>query len=136
MAVVGFEYNKISVDKKKPLQGEVKINNNVKIANVEKSDLVVGKNKQPGLKFSFEFESKYEPDFANISLNGSLLFIGSEELVKETLDSWAKDKKIKDDLMAGILNNVLNKCNIQSLILSSTANLPPPINMPKVEVKK
>ncbi|MBT5022437.1 hypothetical protein HOK51_02600 [Candidatus Woesearchaeota archaeon] len=136
MAVVGFEFNKINVDKKSALKGDVSINNNVKITDVKRSDLVVGPNKQPGLKFEFEYESAYEPDFAKIVLGGSVLFIGPEDLVKETVEGWGKEKKVKKELMAVILNNVLDKCNVQSLILSSTTNLPPPIRMPKVEVKK
>ncbi|MBT7902372.1 hypothetical protein HN587_00805 [Candidatus Woesearchaeota archaeon] len=136
MAVVGFEFSKINVDKTAPLKGEVNIKNNVKLTNVERSDLVVGANKTPGLKFTFNYESSYEPDFAKISLEGSVLFIGDEALVAETVESWGKDKKVKEDLMAVILNNVLDKANVQSLILSSTVNLPPPIRMPKVEVKK
>ena len=36
--------------------------------------------------------------------------------------------------MAGLLNTILTKCNVQALILSQEVNLPPPIPMPKVQI--
>jgi hypothetical protein len=49
------------------------------------------------------------------------------------LDGWKKDKKLPKEIMPVILNTVLNKCNIQALILSEQINLPPPIPMPKLQ---
>jgi len=45
-----------------------------------------------------------------------------------------KDKKLPKEIMAGLLNTKLTKCNIQALILSQEINLPAPIPLPKVQV--
>ena len=45
-----------------------------------------------------------------------------------------KEKKLNKDVAEKIINNILTKCNIQSIILSNTVNLPPPVPMPKVNV--
>ncbi|MBI2658791.1 hypothetical protein HYX05_01660 [Candidatus Woesearchaeota archaeon] len=55
--------------------------------------------------------------------------------IKELLASWKKDKKVPKELMAGLLNTILTKCNIQALILSQEINLPAPIPMPKVQIQ-
>ena len=35
-----------------------------------------------------------------------------------------------------LLNSILNKCNVQALILSQDINLPPPIPLPKVQMSR
>jgi len=40
--------------------------------------------------------------------------------------------KVPKDIMSGVLNTVLTKCNIEALILSQKVNLPPPIPLPSV----
>ena len=134
MAVIGFNFNKINVEKKEISKGKVNISNNVAIKNIEQKDISLGKNTQDALKFTFEFTSKYEPGLGNILLGGDVLFLTDAKKSKDILDSWKKDKKVPKDIMAGILNTVLSKCNIQALILSQEVNLPPPIPLPKVKM--
>ena len=47
-----------------------------------------------------------------------------------------KDKKIPKEVMTPVLNNILAKSNVEALVLSRELNLPPPIPLPKVEVKE
>ncbi len=132
--IVGFGFTKLSAEKNEAAKGKIDINNNVSIKNVEESDLSLGKEKQNALKFIFEFTSKYEPDVGTILFEGEVLYLEDPKKVKEILNSWKKDKKIDKELMAGVLNTVLTKCNVQALILSQEVNLPPPIPMPKVQI--
>ncbi len=134
MKSVGFNFNKINVEKKNIGKGKVNISNNVAIKNIEQKDISLGKSKQDALKFTFEFTSKYEPGLGSILLGGDVLYLTDSQKSKEILDGWKKDKKVPKDIMAGILNTVLAKCNIQALILSQEVNLPPPIPLPKVKV--
>ena len=131
--IVGFNFNKINVERKDMIKGKISISNNVSIKNIEEKDLALGKEKQNALKFTFEFDSKYEPNIGDIILGGDILFVGDAKKAKEILDSWKKDKKIPKDVMTSVLNTVLTKCNIQALILSQEVNLPPPIPLPKVK---
>jgi hypothetical protein len=134
MAIIGFNFNKINVEKSEIGKGKVNISNNVAIKNIESKGISLGKDKQDALRFSFEFTSKYEPKLGNILLGGDVLFLTDAKKSKEIVDGWKKDKKVPKDIMAGILNTVLAKCNIQALILSQEVNLPPPIPLPKVKV--
>ena len=133
MAIVGFEYTKISVEKNDPVSGKIHVANSVNIKRVERNDLALGKTSQSGLKFVFEYNSVYNPNFAKITLGGLVLVLQDEKIVQEVLDGWTKEKKIKKEVLENVINMILMRCNVQSLILSSTVNLPPPGPMPKVK---
>ncbi len=135
MSVVGLQFSKITVEKFGPVKGKVSVNNNVVVKDVEKTDLSVGASKQGALKFHFEFSANYEPKVANITLIGFLTFFEKPEQVKAIADSWKKDKKIPKDVMSSVLNTILSRCNIEALIFAREVNLPPPIPLPKVQVK-
>ena len=137
MSIVGFNFTKISVERKSGnISGKVNIANNISIKNAEKKDLSLGKAKQDGIKFSFEFTSKYTPDVGSILLNGEVLYMEDKAKVEEILNNWKKDKKLPPDVITPMLNMALTKSNIQALILSQEINLPPPIPLPKVEQKE
>lgn len=133
--IVGFGFTKLSAQRNEAAKGKIDINNNVTIKNVEESDLALGKDKQNVIKFIFEFTSKYEPSIGTILFEGELLYMEDSKKVKEILASWKKDKKVPKELMAGLLNTILTKCNIQALILSQEVNLPAPIPLPKVQIQ-
>ena len=133
--IVGFGFTKLSAERKEAAKGKIDINNNVTIKNVEEADISFGSNKQNVIKFIFEFTSKYEPNVGMILFEGELLYMEDPKKTKEILTSWKKDKKVPKELMAGLLNTILTKCNIQALILSQEINLPAPIPMPKVQIQ-
>ena len=133
MTILGFNFSGIKVSRKEGVKGQINIKNNVVIKDVQGKDLNLGDKNQSALKFSFEFSSLYEPGLGEIVLNGDLMFMDSSAKTKTILDEWKKNKKVSKDVMAGILNTVLTKCNIEALILSQKVNLPPPIPLPSVK---
>ena len=135
MTIVGFSFTKINAERKKSIKGKININNNVTVKNVEEIDLSFGKD-QKGLKFSFEFIAKYDPEVGSINLNGEIIYMAKADEAKDALTKWKKEKKIAPGIMGKLLNTTLTKCNIQALILSNDLNLPAPIPLPKVGIKK
>jgi len=136
MTIIATNFTKIVVERKGAVRGKVSIANNVSIKSVDTTDIAIGASKQSALKFSFEFSAKYEPNMGSIVLNGELIFLEKPEKVKELAAEWKKSKKVPKEIMAPILNNILTKCNIEALILSKEMNMPPPVQLPKVNVKK
>lgn len=134
MPIVGFNFLKISAEKKNAIapEGKVNIANDVSIKDVEEANF--GKNK--GLKLTYSFSSNYNPDLGKIELEGDVFFTDKEKVVKDMLDSWKKNKKLPEEVMINILDFLLIKCNTQSIILSKDLNLPPPIPFPKVDRSK
>ena len=135
MTVVGFNFTKVNAEKKQAIKGKININNNVTIKNIEEIDLAFGKD-QKGLKFRFEFIAKYDPEVASINLEGEVVYMIKVDEAKDILTMWKKEKKIAPGVMSKVLNTTLTKCNIQALILSNDLNLPAPIPLPKVGIKK
>ena len=134
--IVGFGFTKLSAEKKEAAKGKIDINNNVSIKDIKEDSFSFGSNKQNVIKFIFEFTSKYEPSVGNILFEGELLYMEDPKNTKEILISWKKEKKIPKEIMGGLLNTILTKCNVQALILSQEVNLPPPIPMPKVQLQQ
>ena len=132
--IIGFGFTKLSAQKNGQAKGNIDINNNVSIKDVQEDNFSMGKEKQNVLKFTFDFTSKYEPNVGSVLLEGELLYVEDPKKTKEILSGWKKDKKIEKELMATLLNTLLVKCNVQALILSQQINLPPPIPLPKVQM--
>ena len=136
MPIVGFGLTKIIAEKTDAIKGKVDIRNNVSVKDVKSADISLGKDTGNASKFIFEFTSSYEPGIGRILLEGEVLFMDEPARIREMQDSWKKDKKLPQDVMAPVLNSILNKCNVQALILSQDINLPPPIPLPKVQISR
>ena len=132
MTIVSFNFTKIEAEKKESKKGKISINNNVTIEKLEEKDLSLGNQKQKVLNFTFQFTSKYDPDAGHINLTGNVLYMEDSKKVEEILDGWKKDKKLPAELLPVTLNTVLNKCNIQALIISEQVNLPPTVRLPRL----
>jgi len=136
MAVIGFDLNKITVERTGNVTGEIKINNNVSIKEIEKIGVPIKREGQEGLRFGFEFTSNYEPKIGSVLIKGNVIVVEDKKKAEDILKQWKKDKKAESDVMTHVLNTVLEKCNIEVLILSRDVNLPPSIPLPKVKPKK
>ncbi len=136
MAIVGFNFTRLEAERSEAAKGKINVSNNVSIKNVEEKNLSLGNDKQKVLSFTFEFASTYDPKVGSIKLVGDVLYMDDAKKAKEVLDGWKKEKKLPKELMTGIINTILNKCNIQSLILSEQVNLPAPIPLPRVQAQQ
>lgn len=139
MTIVGFNVKKINVERKESQKGKISIKNNISIKDVSKHSLEFGQKKKDALKFSFEFVTDYDVDkksLAKINILGEVISIEQDLVTKSILEQWKKDKKIDPEIMASVLNNALNKCNIQALLLSREVGLPSPIPLPKINLSK
>ncbi len=135
MPIVGFNFDKITVERTKPILKGVQIKKSLAIKDVEKNELLMGKKKDEVIKFSFEFSSKYEPKIGLIELKGHVLYMDSSAEVKKIMDSWKKNKVIPQDVMSLILNTILMRCNIKTLVYAQEVNLPPHIRLPTISPK-
>ena len=132
MPIVKINVHKVNAERSlKAKGGQVKINNNVSIKNVEDLDFSVDGKK--GLKFTFDFSCNYEPDLGKIDVEGQVLFVDEASKDDEVQSSWKKSKKIPMAVMEQIVNAALHKGNIQAIKVSEDINLPSPLPLPKVK---
>jgi|TARA_Y100000034_G_scaffold122996_1_gene169183 hypothetical protein len=132
MTIVKINVHKVNAHKNLDAKvGQVKINNNVSVTNVEDMDFAVDGKK--GLKFTFTFVCKYEPDLGTIDVEGQVLYVGKEDDVNAVKESWTNAKKVPSTVMEHIVNAALHKGNIQAIKISEDINLPSPLPLPKVK---
>ncbi|MFH1400123.1 MAG: hypothetical protein ABIH41_01265 [Nanoarchaeota archaeon] len=131
MTVVSFNFSKIVVEKRKATKGRINIANNVALKDVTQAKVDFGAGKA-ALKFQFEFSTRYEPDFADIKMEGDLLFLTTEDESKEILAQWQKVNKVPKNINDFVFNHVLTKCYVEAVALSRDVGLPVPIQLPRV----
>lgn len=134
MPIVGFNFEKIMVERQNKITGKLDIKNNLNITNIEKEKLNIT-NTEDVLKFNFNYTVNYEPNVGLINIAGHLLFMDNAKQIKDILTDWEKKKSLPKELAPQILNTILAKCNIKSLSLSQEVNLPPHVRLPLIRNK-
>ncbi len=134
MAMIGFNFTKILVEKKKQSAVNVSVNSNLGIKNISDMKFPID-DKKSALRFEFNYVCKYEPDFASIEITGELIELQEKEFAKKVVEDWTKNKTLPTEIMTHVLNTALSKCNIEAIILSKEMGLPSPVPMPKISAK-
>ncbi|UCB61164.1 MAG: hypothetical protein JSW72_03690 [Candidatus Bathyarchaeota archaeon] len=104
---------------KRPLP-KININTNLNILGVDKSH-------EKSLEVPFVFTITYNPSVAQISLKGKAHVVGDREEL-EKMHKAHKEQKVSPIIMQTISNVVF----IESVMISRTLHIPPPIPLPKV----
>jgi hypothetical protein len=134
MTIVKINLHKVNAERNLEAKGgQIKINNNVSIKNVE--ELSFAAEGKKGLKFTFSFNCVYEPELGKIDVEGQVLYVEDEAKIKEIKEGWDKNKKIPNDVMEQIVNAALHKGNIQAIKVSEEVSLPSPLPLPKVKAQ-
>jgi hypothetical protein len=135
MPILKILLHKVEAERKlDKAKGGVNINNNISLKDVE--NMKFDKDGKKGLKFSFAFDCKYEPEVGKIDIEGQVFFVEEAKLIDEIKESWDKDKKVPSAVMEQIINVALHKGNIQAIKTAEDLGLPSPLPMPKVSAKK
>ncbi|MBT4334582.1 hypothetical protein HOD61_02075 [archaeon] len=137
MPIIGFNFDRIIVEKLGKIQKGMKVKNNLTIKGLTKEEISVGDSNDV-VKLDFDFSVSYEPSIGNISLQGHLMFMEEKKKIEELIVEWNKTKQLPKDITPLILNTVLGKCNVKALLMSQEVSLPPHIRMPSIkpETKK
>lgn len=131
MKLVGFNFDKISVEKMSSQFENLKISTKIDISDISsvKSDFFKTKEELLGIKFSFGLD--YEPNIAKIELIGTILLSLDSKIAKEALKQW-KDKKISEEFKLPVFNIILRKATLRALRLEEEMNLPLHIQLPSL----
>jgi hypothetical protein len=95
---------------------------------------VVGMEKKPdgSLEVPFVLTINYNPSIAQISLKGSAYVSGDKSEVDKVLKDY-EEKKPPPQLIVQSISNVVF---IESVLISRTLNIPPPIPLPQIPEAK
>lgn len=132
MTIVKINLHKVVANRNLESKGgQININNNVSLKNVEELSFAVEGKK--GLKFTFAFNCDYLPDLGRIEVEGQVLYVNDEAKIKEIKSGWEKNKSIPQEVMEQVVNAALHKGNIQAIKISEEVSLPSPLPLPKVK---
>jgi hypothetical protein len=134
MNIINISFTAINANRQAAPRGNVSISNDIKVESVEETKLGAGDARQ-AYKVMFSFKTQYIPNFAVIELKGEVLILDSAEEVSKMMTQWNKDKKLDVNSARTILNNVMNRCALEVILLSRELGLPSPIPLPSIKAE-
>ena len=129
MKIIGFNFTKISAEKKKDNFKDLKANNSINILNISEIKQEVIKTDEDILAVKFSFGLDYSPDIANIEFQGNILLSLEQKMAKEVLKKW-KSEEVHDDFKIPLFNIIFRKSSLKALEIEDELNLPLHIQMP------
>jgi len=102
----------------------IKINTNLNLVAIEKE--------KEFLEVPFVLTVNYNPSIAQISLKGKAFVTGTKEEIDEIYHGH-KEKKPPPQVIVQSISNVVF---VESVLISRTLNIPPPIPLPKIPTRK
>lgn len=111
-------------DIRKPIP-PIQINTNLNLVEVEKKT-------DEMLEVPFVLTVNYNPSVAQISLKGKAYVAGSKDEIGKIYSEY-KEKKPPPPLLVQSISNVVF---VESVIISKTLNVPPPIPLPQIPQAK
>ena len=134
MPVVGFNFDKFHVERKKPLEAPLNVDTGMKIVDIKQEEIPLSGDKtQTVMKVDYEFSVRYDPKQAEILIEGHLMFLEEKDKLVKMIAEWKKTKKFEPKATQLIMNNVLLRCNIKALLLGQELGLPPHIRLPMIQ---
>jgi hypothetical protein len=133
MPIVGFNFDKLLVDKKNTLKTPINVDTGMKVKDIKQEEVIVAGNKESMLKFDYEFKVTYNKGEAEIEISGNLVLAEDRKTLDEIFAKWKKEKKMEPKITQAVMNNVLMRCNIKALLLTQEVGLPPHIRLPSVQ---
>lgn len=134
MNIINIGFTSINANKSATPKGGVSITNNIKMDSIEEVKMGLDQTRQ-AFKVIFSFNTKYNPNFAAIDIKGEVLVIGTADEAKLIISQWNKDKKIAPEAARAILNNIMNRCSLEVILLSKELGLPSPIPLPSIKAE-
>ncbi|MBU3907103.1 MAG: hypothetical protein KKA64_02525 [Nanoarchaeota archaeon] len=133
MRLIGFNFNKISIEKKaEELSSDLKIKSNLDVLSIEKIDIGLSKEKEESLLVKFSYIINYDPNIAVIDLNGLIIISLDSKIAKDLLQKWKK-KTIPEEIRVSLFNIILRKVNVKALELEDEMNLPLHVPLPRIK---
>lgn len=132
--IIGFNFKKLSIERKKPLVKGMKVAYDLDFSNVKDEAFPLADKGQLVLTLEFDFSVKYNPDIAEVKMNGSVNYMMPKDEAKKVIALWSKTKKLPKNISVPVINRILDKCNIKALELEQDLSLPTHLPMPSVDV--
>ncbi|GAH72192.1 unnamed protein product, partial [marine sediment metagenome] len=92
MKLAGFNFKKINIEVLSERPEDLKINTNVHISEIKKLESNFLKTKEEMLVVGFSYDINYDPSFAKINFEGTVVLTIDPKTVKDILKQWKRRK--------------------------------------------
>lgn len=133
MTIIGFNFSKISATRNSAPKGKISVNRSCKPTNVE--EITIGGG-QKALRYTFEFGVQYKPDIAQFDFAGKMVELVNDDEHQKILDSWEDNEQLPPKSLERVMNELLNRCHVEALLMAKELGVPPPIKLPSVKVQQ
>jgi hypothetical protein len=129
--IIGVNINSINADKKAGTQGNVQVNYQPEIKEVEEATVNAFDEKVARIEFDFGVVyNSNNQETARIDMSGNVIWKGGLE---EILEQWEEDESLPEEMEVQLMNELYRKLLSEAVGVANTLNLLPPIPTPKVE---
>ena len=135
MRLMGFNFTKINIEKLENSKESLKINTNINILDIQKTDVDFIKSKEDFFIIKFKYTISYEPNFAKLEFEGNMVVSLDSKDSKNLMNDW-KNHKISEEIQFSLFSIILRKSNVKALQLEDEMNLPFHIPMPRLSKQK
>ncbi len=128
--IVGFSITEMAAEKHAAKQGELGINYNADITDVEEAE--VPAFDEPLARIHFDMGIDYtqgDDTVAEMSFSGTVLWQGD---AAELIDTWAEEEGLPGDVGSVVTNRIFRKCLTKGVGMADALDLPSPVPMPQV----
>ena len=132
MKVLGFNYDKISIEKLSNNFEGLTINSGIDISEIKSVKSGFLRSTGEIVVIKFKYLINFVPNIAQIDFLGNLLLELEPRISRELFKQW-KDKKIHEEFKLALFNLIIKKCNIKALQLEDELNLPYHIPFPSLK---
>lgn len=126
MNIFNIDFNSVHAEQTNVPQGDINVNNGINLQNLEKTDMTVAQGKT-AIKLTFTFKAEFKPDIGLVELNGTATLLGDDDEAQTLLDHWDKNQAVPQEHSEQIINALMKKSSVQSILLSREVGLPSPL---------
>jgi hypothetical protein len=135
MRVIGFNFDKISIERLKDRTEKLNIKTNIDVSELKPLESDILKTKESLLQAKFSYSVNYEPDYVKVDLRGTAIISIEEKQAKEVMKEWKKGQ-MPSDFRTFLFNVIMRKASLRSLQLEDELNLPLHLPMPTFRPQK
>ncbi len=135
MRAVGFNFDKISIERLKARTEKLNIKTDIDISELKPLESDILKTKESLLQAKFSYSVNYEPDYAKVDIKGTIIISIDEKQAKDVMKEWKKGQMLPD-FRTFLFNVIMRKASLRSLYLEDELNLPLHLPMPAFRSQK
>jgi len=135
MKFIGFNFNKINIEKNSTNFEDLKIKTNIDVSEIKDVKSNFLKSNEELINIQFTYNIDYNPKIAKIELSGNVILADKPKVIKDILKRW-EDKKMEEEFKINLFNIILRKSNLKAMQLEDEMNLPLHISLPFLKKEK